>query len=448
MKPRIIYAAVGLVLACLIDPATGDTGGIRLPGVILRPSLEGAISHDNNVWLVPKGGQPGQPGPESDMLYAAKLQLSVTPLMERVRTRADGWYRLERYQEQNAADSDEWGQRLQMRWGARETWTGSLYQRYVRTDRYDRGPAGRDLDADGALDPRLIDPTLQERVALAKRALFEIGFDAGRDLTDKTTLDARVSFSDVRYDEIRFDGRPQRALNDTSALRLMADLGWRATDKTTLFLAADSTRHDSDAFDSVASEMGLRLGVTTPATDKLRYRAALGYARYDYRTYDGPEALTRRSRLSDESDTDRSARSENLSFEVGLLWTPAERWRIQTRGFSRFQPTVQYGGNASYHMAGQANVDYRVARNLHLNLNAGYRREDYQETVLLTTGADAGREIDKYVDISTLSARVAFKPERRPTMAYVEARNSRSVSNDPQAEFDAVLLTAGLHLWY
>ncbi len=438
-----LLTITGLLLTAAAGVSAADgEDGLRLPGVIVRPRIEGSIAHDNNVWLVPKGSEPGQPGPESDIFSALMLQVGLTPRTEKTRARLDGWGRFQRYWEQDAADTDEMGFRTQIRWGSRERLEASLYQRFVRADRYDRGPAGRDLDAIGALDPQLIDPTLQERVALAKRKLFEIGFDAGRDLTEKTSFDARISLSDARYDEIRFDGRPERALNDTTALRFLGDLSWRITDKTSLFLAGDATRHDSDAFDEHATDLALRIGATAFTTEKLRYRAAAGMTRYDYRTYT-EDAVRRRSRVEDDPATDRSARDKGLSFELGLLWMPAARWRIQTRGFSRYQPAVQYSGNASYHMAGQLNIDYRVARRLHLNANAGYRREDYLETVLIA----GGQEIDKYVDISTLSARLAYKMENRPFMAYVEARNNRSVSNDPQAEFDNILLTVGLHLW-
>lgn len=445
MKFGLVFVMLtGLLWSAVTGFSVADgEDGLRLPGVIVRPRIEGSIAHDNNVWLVPEGTEPGQPGPESDFFYALMLQVGLTPRTEKLRARLDGWGRFQRYWEQDAADTDELGFRTQVRWGRREGVEASLYQRFVRTDRYDRGPAGRDLDTEGALDPQLIDPTLQERVALAKRNLFEIGFDAGRDLTDKSSLDARISLSDVSYDEIRFDGRPERALNDTTALRLLGDLAWQATDKTSFFLIGDATQHDSDAFDEPATDVALRIGATSLTTEKLRYRAAAGFMRYDYRTFT-EDALRRRSRIEEDPDTDRSVRNEGVSFELGLLWLPAQRWRIQTRGFSRYQPTVQYSGNASYHMAGQMNIDYRIARRLHLNANAGYRREDYLETVLIAGGT---QEIDKYVDISTLSARLAYKMENQPLMAYVEARNSRSVSNDPQAEFDNILLTAGLHLW-
>lgn len=417
--------------------------GILLGGLTLTPLVEGSATYDTNVWRAPERGKvPSSRGELSDVYFAAKLQLALAAETDLYQARAEGWHRIQRYRDVRARDTDELGARLQLHLGTREALRLTLYQRYAEVDQYDRGPAGRDLADMEADVEALVDPSLQDRVALGQRKVYSGHTRLGRDLTEKSTLDAEVHIHSVRYQEAGTEPLATVTLNDTVTYRLTVETGWRITDKTTLFLAADGARHDSDAFDRDADLLAARAGLSTLTTEKLRFRAAAGVMRYRYETQQpaGPDGPAGAGTTTE--------RSENLSMELGAWWRPADRWLFRAAASTGYQPAVQYLGNATYDLSGQLSAGYRIARHLQASVSAGARREDYQRPVSVADPAGGRREIDKYVNLATYSARLAYRPADAFFAWHVEVREDRALSNEAAAEYRAAQATTGLTVWY
>ncbi len=452
MVKRAHFTVIALLFFSALTTYSGPGDGIHLgDGFVLTPSIEGSITHDDNIWRAPDDWTiPGRREVESDIFYALKLQLSLVRHSDAIRTRLDGWHRIQRYQDIDERDTDELGARFMVVTGSRENLRTGLSLRYAAVDHYDRGPIAHDLATDASEVEPLSDPTLQDRVSLGKRNVYEAGIDLGRNLTDKTLLDMRFRLHGVQYDDTEPFPSLLLKMNDRTTYTLAAEAGCRVTDKTTLFVTADGALHDSDAYDSDALRLGLRAGVATVSTDKLEFRGAIGVNRYEYEAF--PDDVTRGQpgAFSPDRGRPQSRSDERMAGELGARWRPAERWLFRATAFTGYRPAVQYGGNATFDIAGQVNAGYRIARSHQLVLGGGLRREDYLEDVITARpDVDEGSQwIDKYVDLATVSMNYEYMPQNVPMIVNLGVRRNIATSNDLDAEYEVTLWTAGLALWY
>lgn len=430
----VFFSSLFIPLLAWVPHTYAGGGGILLPGFILRPSLDGAVIYDDNVNLAPDRPIRDEASAESDLSMSGKLQLSIATRTEKLGALVDLWGRAQRYQDRDDLDADEFGIRGQLKVDYGTFVRLSLYSRYAEVDRYDRGPAGQDLEIPIAAEEEgALDPYLRDRIGLSKRRTLDFGM--GLDLNADAQREGRLNVSVrpiLNYATYASEDRTEDfELNDTFKYGLATDFGWHATDKSTIFLTTAGTIHDSDAFERDATELALRLGARTRTTEKLSFRTAAGVTSYDYRS------------------EGQSRTRERISYELGAAWRPQERINVNARAFSNFLPALQYPDAATYHSAFHINGIYRIARNYQFGLTGGIRREKYLDPVKVSDQTGSLQEMtDKYVEISTLAARLAYRPEGLPAHFYIEGRANRAASNDALAEYDANQVTLGFMAWY
>lgn len=476
-----LSAASGLAVRTVCAEAGG---GIRFPGFTLRPSVDGALTWDSNVWLendkktgdsaAEKTVADGQEsdtserrGVVADVFYSVGLSLAAVARSDTFRASADAWARAQKYMDTGARDSNEFGERLQLGFGERRSIAVSIYQRFSSVDRYDRGPIGRDLENSGDIATALTDPTLQERAALNQHTSLDFGADVGRDLTDKMTGDLRYLFTTTVYDEseanfgvevprdpvdVALEDEEVLNLNNTTTHRLGAELGWKATDKTSLLLTGEGALQDSDGFENPAILLAARIGAVSRTTGKFQFRGGIGVMHYTYDSYGtnaGPyranPATGRRERIPVESET----RMEP-SFELGAAWAPSDRWQVQASASSGFQPSIQYSANAIYNTMAMVGVAFRITRSLSMTFGGGLRRDEYLAPVKIADSEteDGFREIDKSVDLYSLTARLDYRPADTFWAAFADIRENNVISNDPDVEYASTQASAGISVWY
>lgn len=482
MQHRLLIMAATLSFLAGSAPGASPEEGIRFPGVTLRPSMDGAMTWDSNIWLANENGTgtsldagPATDGGSatdrrkvvSDMFYSLGLSLAAAVRSDTLRASADAWGRLQSYMDTGARDSKEFGERLQLGFGERRAMSVSLYQRFASVDQYDRGPIGRDLQDPGDATSSLTDPTLRERAALSRHTSLDFGADLGRDLTDKMTGDLRYLFTMTEYDESPADLGVEAwpvlvepvtdeeeilHLNNTREQRLAAELGWKATDKTSFTITGEGALQDSDGFENPAILLAARVGAVTRTSEKFQFRGGIGVMHYTYDSYGTNAGPTRvnpltgdRERIPAESET-----SAEPSFELGAAWAPTDRWQIQASAFSGFQPSVQYSGNAIYNTMAMIGVGFRITRDLSLTVGGGLRMDEYLGSVRIADpeAEDGTREIDKTVDLYTLNARLDYRPADSFWAVYADVRENNASSNDPAAVYDATQVSAGITAWY
>jgi hypothetical protein len=475
LRTPVLFAALSLLAASSARAAPGE--GIRFPGFTLRPTVDGALTWDSNVWLANDtppaatdeetgGTAAGRREVVSDVFYSVGLNLSAVTRSDSLRASVDAWARMQKYQDTGARDSEEFGERIQVGFGDRRSVAVSIYQRFASVDQYDRGPAGRDLEESGNVATSLTDPTLQERAALNQHTTLDFGADFGRDLTDKLTGDLKYLYMATEYDaeEADFGVDAEAAssssaastetlnLNNMTSHRLAAEAGWKATDKSSILLTVEGALQESDGLENPATLLAARIGAASRATSKVQYRAGIGLMHYAYDSYgtnSGPFRVNpetgEQERIPAESET-----SVEPSFELGAAWAPTERWQVQVSASSGFQPSIQYSGNAIYTTVAMLGVGFRITRSLALSVGAGLRRDEYLDPVRVAdTEAESGfREFDKTLDLYSFNARLEYRPPDTFWAANAEVRENSATSNDPASEYESTQVSAGLSMWY
>lgn len=453
MIKRLQLIIIALLFFSALTTYSGPGDGIHLgEGFILTPRIEGSVTYDDNIWRAPEDMTiPGDRGVESDLFYALKLQLSINRHSGSFRNRLDGWGRIQRYQDRPIRDTDELGIRLETVTGSRTNLLVSLVGRYVTTDHYDTGPTTHDLGVEISEVEPLSDPTLKDRYSLAKRELYEGSIGLGRDLTEKTMLDLRFRLISVDYDDVEPFPELLLKMNDRTTYNLMGELGFRVTEKTAVFITGDGELQDSEAYDSDALRLGLRIGASQTTTEKLRFRTAVGYNRYEYESFPLDPRRGEPGAFSPDRGPAVDESHESFAADLGAWWHPTQRLIVRATVNTGYRPAVQYDGNATFDMAGQLNAGYLLGRSHQLNLSAGLRREDYLQRVRRSRPDPLVEDdcwIDKYVDLATIALFYVYQPENFPLEWRIGARRNIAKSNDLEAEYDVMLWNTGLALWY
>ncbi len=439
--------AVCLLAAFPLLTCRGQTGsqsgmgkGINFPGLVLRPYLDLRGTYDSDVWLSnPKGKfryyQPQEEYEEEDYYFQGTVGLNMRNRADALRLSLDGWGAWNRYMEVTDRDNEEFGDRLNVGFGTRDNLDVNLYQRYSLADEYDHGPRGREtLEAGEALQLST-DPLLLDRHELTRRTMQDYGVKLGRRMSDKTDLDVAYIFSTTEFD--------RDELYDRDEHRLSGEVGWRATEKTALFLTVEGALQGSEGFADNDETLVARLGATTRSTEKLRFRAAVGASRYSYNGSLVPTEVVEPDDPRGEVDT-RSDETTRLDFEVGGFWKPSERWTLDLIALSGYAPSAYYAANEAAQMVFSAALTYEVNRNWSLTGLGSFRRDDYLTEVLDEVDNEV---IDKYIDLWSAGLRVAYKPDSFYT-TYAEVKYTEADSNDPVSVYDVLQAFVGLSVWY
>ena len=241
-----LTAGTTLVLA-VAAPVGAELGeGITTGKMTLRPYVDASVTYDSNAQQVPVTVAMQDPvappttvadvlTEESDIYYELRAGTTLGWYDDRSAVSGDAWAFLRRYADLDLEDEEGFGERLGFARGDRETLAWRVFQSYER--RFDF--VLRSV-AEGPTTPTLESATPEAQVFSSqsldleeellrrhpRRDLFNVGFDAGRDLTDKLELDVGYSYDETDYDDETLFGSSQHTGT--------AGLGHQLTDKTTL----------------------------------------------------------------------------------------------------------------------------------------------------------------------------------------------------------------------
>jgi hypothetical protein len=330
---------------------------------------------------------------------------------------------------------------MALRLGTRDRLEVQAIQSFSITEQYGYSPVRSD-------DPQMrMQPAASsaiDREELTRRAEWQAGLMAGRQLSRKVDGDLSYNFTATEYED--------DALLSYQTHEAQLDLGWNVTAKSDVLLVASAGMQDSDGYTEPANTAALRIGAGSRHDVKLRYRAAAGVGYMSYSDEIPDSESTALATAARTSEADEGGNSDELrpSFELGLDWTPVRRFSANVSANSGFQPSGQYAANAMYSTAIRAGLSYRFARNWMLKLYGGYRHDDYLEPVdrvvetNISTPTVKFERYDKQTGLWNVGTRMVYEPESaRWLNVYVSLSSDTMTSNDDNAEYDAVRATLG-----
>jgi hypothetical protein len=287
--------------------------------------------------------------------------------------------------------------------------------------------------------------------------MFDVGGKVGKSLTDKTDLDITYGYMQTDFDNDDLFARGEH--------RLGAEIGYRATDKTTVYLMGEGAMQDSDGYSDKATEYLGRIGAATRSTSKLILRASVGASYYEYEGAVDPVALNANPDFV-ETKTEDTVKPDA---ELGLDWMPADKWTVQLRGMTGFTPANQYAGNVAFQGVLAGAVIYKYDPKWTFSLLGSVRRDDFEEEVIAPADDDIdsfeeslGRKnaadgkyyyddrakvIDKYIDLWSIGGMINYDMTRYLSL-FGDIRRTEAFSNDPLSEYDVYQITIGVNARY
>ena len=292
---------------------------------------------------------------------------------------------------------------------------------------------------------------------------FGFGFNGmlGRQVTDKSGLSLGASYRLVDYeDAYLYDADYQQyTLGITHQLTERTDgilslaygINGADYDEVGSDREQDGGRRRLDVDIKDATYINASVGLGSRATEKLTYRALVGLTAFDDFEYDYPEAreyLERGQELDNEADTEYS-----FSYDMGLTWTPTERFTLSLSGNSAYESSEDVRNNSMLAYSLICNASYRFFTRVLLSGGIAYRYEDYlrnvdEDEVDLFTGTDAeGQGQSRQDDLVNLYAGLTFGVTRYASL-YVNGLYSVNDSTIDDFDYDRYRISAGVALQY
>jgi hypothetical protein len=165
---------------------------------------------------------------------------------------------------------------------------------------------------------------------------------------------------------------------------------------------------DTDGFERDSNGWGARGGVDVNFTDLLFGEVFAGYREQHF------------------DDSEFSTKG-GVSYGVNLTWLPTRLTTVTLTGGSDFEPTTNEDSSSNFQTTIGARVDHELLRNVLIGAEAGYIRNDFQNTDRTENRYDAGADIT-YLINRHFSVGAAYGFTKRD-------------SDDEDAEFDRNLFT-------
>lgn len=404
---RWIAASIVLLNAVNVMALVKPGQGIALGSFILSPFVDLNGTYDSNVRLL-------STNTIDDIFVDIMAGLACVNSNKNWEVNGRAWYMWRHYCNTPDLDHAEWSIRTDLGWGKRDSLKLDLNYKYRYTEDIDRNPT-TSSGISSESQPLIL---AEDRALRVARTLHDLSIAGGRDLTDKTAVDLGYSYSSTEY--------PATNLNDWLEHKLLGEAGYRATDKTWIHLQLQAGLQDSDSLGRQSLFALLRLGAQTRTTEKISYKASLGFERYDYQ-YSYNTATQQEYNL--------------FSFDITGKWKATRKLHFQLTGRNGVQPTAEYDNNIMTVYLASLSCEYYFNDPLYASLTGSYRHDFYEEQEIVDGILQdiENRQISGY-------ARINYAPPKKFYKIYVEGRYE--ITRATWTDYDQLRLTLGLMLKY
>jgi len=349
-----------LLIVGILAPLTVTAGpreGFNLgAGFTLSPFVEGSLTYDSNIYLDPEGQET------NDLFYGVVGGLSLIKRTEDVLMNLRGWYRIRRYQDNDVLDDDTWQESFNFVWGDIDKLQIKLDQRYSDVSDYEFTQAEIGNEGGEDLTLRLIDG----RTRRTQRQLNDIGVSASRQ-TDKLLAQLGGGYASVSFDDDNLREWEEGEVN--------VDLGYEATDKSSIVFAGSHGEHDSHNGLRNISFTKLRVGMRSQRTEKLSFAAGVGAELY---------------RAEDSTGDSVELDQELFHYNLNGAWAITRKISLQAFGRNEMVPTSAFDDNTKRVDQFSLGLLWRFSQDWETTFGASLRQDDYSRPI---DGVDAEEEL-------------------------------------------------------
>jgi hypothetical protein len=417
--------AVG-VIAFLLNGLSSVYGfigeGIRVGDAILDPFVEISGTGDSNVPLASTNKQ-------SDVFVElqAGLQLHYEPGWYTIDGRGFGLFR--RYTKFTDRGFDNFGERVSLMSGNRDTLSVLLMQGYRLVNDYDRSTYYSEI-----VNPESQNLSLAyDKSMRIKRALSDAGIVLGRQVTDKIGMNIGFSYGSQAY--------KTNDVFDVVSLLGHGDLSYLVTDKSSVFVGAEYGTENNGSFAEDGTTKAIFVGVETKSTDKMTMRASAGeqeytrsavldpskYADKDVEVYTGP----------------RDSTTKSLDANLTATWIATEKISVEISGRTGLQSAQQYVNTINKIAVGSANAVYQLNDSTSVSLTGAYREDSYVDPVI-----ENGIQYDRVDRRIAGLLRADYRAPAQFLTIFGEGGYEKARSTIPDFNYDQLRLSIGVTVRY
>ncbi|MBP7830489.1 MAG: outer membrane beta-barrel protein [Kiritimatiellae bacterium] len=373
MRNPIVITGV-VFFAVLAAAAWGEAGtGIRSGPFTLSPVVEVAAVYDSNIDRL-------STDEEDATFFDAELSLSLGYRAREVEFSGTGFLGQRFYTEDGDRDFSTGGEILSLQYGSRDRIAIAVQQSYRKVE--DLDTFGPDAEVGGMAPDAFLDADVRRR-----REILEAGATVEATPTDKLDVSAGYRYSETDYSSTN--------LFDLDGHGAQLEAGHRLTDKVAALVTVMGGIQESEDVDDSSQYTAARLGLRMRGTDRLNYKAGIGY-----QNLDRPEGL-------DSED--------GFHYDALASWAATDKTAVQLEGRNGMQLSSIHLGNAVDYSVARLGVSYRMSSSMALTASGVYRIDDYADRVL-----NEGELVHRKDKGATLKLRADYKLPAKYLLLFVE----------------------------
>lgn len=396
-KRVIINMMMGIAL---ISSAGAEPGsGLHTGPWALSPYANLRETYNSNVGKVPANKQ-------DDFFFDSEAGLRFGYSAYEVDFSSLGYLGTRNYSDMTDQDFSIGGEVMKFKQGTHETLVIEADQTFRRTE---------DIDLHGSEAAVLgVSPdSVLDSSATTRRDINNIGVSAGRNLSDKMTLDIGYRFDDLNYED--------PAVFDINNHIGQAEGSFRLTDKTDSLVTLLGGMQDNGVISDPANYYIGRVGLKTRGTDKVVFKGGAGVQLYER---PGADDVT------------------SFNYDLSAFWIATDKITVQAGGRNGTVLSSLYADNGSAYDSVWAGVSYRFIPTILLSANASYRQDDYLDPVVVS-----GETKDRTDKGSGLGARVDYMTPAKFLKLYAEIQY-QNVESTVAPTYDETRIMLGMKLQY
>lgn len=369
----------------------------------VSPYVDESATYDSNTKLTTTDKK-------SDVYWQTQVGAALNLIYKWLAVNAGGYAFSRTYSSEDPQGEDNLSgaERVDATFGRREKFLIGLNQSYERLTDYSQVIQPTSMTE---TQPGQMDLLQQDRSERTSRDVSRMGVTLGSDLTDKTEEDIGYTYSKDHYKEA--------GLFDTARHDGQLMLGYKVTDKSSVFFDGRYGTEDSQGYESAGSDAYAGLGWRTRMTEKFSFDGSAGYEDYTSGILQGQ---------SQRSDVD------TLGLHLRGTWRPADKLTVGILGQRDVEAAVIEPNTREVTLF-EVTTGYRLMDDLTCSLALSYRQDRY--AVPPPGGTEARR-----LDSEGVNLAMAYSPFRRLTL-YASGSYVDTQSNLPDENLDEARATIG-----
>ena len=443
MRNRILSYIVVLLVSC-ITVAVGKPGeGIDIGKVIVRPYVDGSVTHDSNPYLSSTNVKSDvffEYEIGADLLYRARNLNVYGSLYAFARNYSDDEIYENDRQYDDDLDFSGFGESLGLTYGRREKLQLRARQSYQEVTDYSKEPYN-----DAFIGEYRDNSVLSEdRGDRTDRNLLNATVELGRDLTDKTELDLGYHFSQVDY---VYEG-----LFDTDQSDMYGEFAYQVTDKSAAFIFGEYGIESSDGFTNDLNSTIVRFGWKTLVTEKTIFKGSIGIQFYDTGVDDAflESKKNELQKLNIQDGTvNFESKDEWVSFDLNWKWMPTDKLTFDTFGGNGASASSYEELNVRKTTLLGSSAKYKFTPAFKGWIGVAYRQDEYSRESLIYNNIDKTYSlIARKSDFLGGELGVEFAPPQKWYSVYAKTTMETTDSNIDTESFDQIRVSLGGKLIY